>query len=410
MFSCSGQEYDLTVVGRAINADGLCRIPITLIDMLKDDLKINHIQPFDSVINTNDVRDEVKAILYNPDKTPGAVSILADGLWSIQSPTYTIVPDSIIKIAYSMWESNHIPSKWAQILNEYFDAVVVPDSFVFNAYQDSGVTIPIFELPVCLYLDEFLAKPKPSRPRLPFVFGCTATACECKNQALLIQAFAEEFGNSEDVILRLSSRYSIPPASGSWEKLIQSYNCSNIFLNVGVMDNTQYIENMASFDCYVNISRGEGFSIGPREALALGIPCILSNNSAQKTLCRTCLVRSVPSDIPVPPPTDCNWVGIFGNGIGFYSDCSVDDVKDALRDVYNYYDIYLKQAELGSEWVSQYSLKRLKTKYLNLIKPKRVILGSKNEITDDYLMTTSEGLYDKYRDCLKIPGEVLLKN
>ena len=304
LFSCDciAEAYDLTIVGRVQNADGLCRIPISFIDMLKDDLKINHISPFQSAINTHDVKDSVKAILCNPDKTPGAVSILVDALWSVNNPTYAFVPKSQIKIAYSMWESNQIPATWVKVLNQYFDAVVVPDSFVFNTYRESGVTIPIFELPLCLNLDDFLKKSKPSRPHSPFVFGCAATACQNKNQALLIQAFAEEFGNTEGVILRLSSRYAIPPPSGSWEKLIQSYDCNNIFLSVGIMDNVQYIKNMASYDCYVNISKGEGFSIGPREALALGIPCILSNNSAQKTICHSGLVRSVPSNIPAPPP------------------------------------------------------------------------------------------------------------
>ena len=144
--------------------------------------------------------------------------------------------------------------------------------------------------------------------------------------------------------------------------------------------------------------REKVFPIGPREALALGIPCILSNNSAQKTICRSGLIRSVPSDIPAPPPTDCDWAGAFGNeALGFYSDCSLEDVKNALRDVYNYYDIYLKQAKNGPEWVSQYSLQRIKNKYLNLIKPTCVILGNKNEITDDCLMTNSEKLYNKYK-------------
>lgn len=407
MVSCNAQEYDLTVVGRVHNADGLSRIPITLIEMLKEDLKINHILPFETLLDTNEINDGVKAILWNPDKTPGAVSILVDCIWSMNLPTYTLMPDSPIKIAYSMWESNQISSTWVNILNQYFDAVAVPDSFVLNTYRDSGVTIPIFELPLCLYLDDFLTKPKPIRPHSPFVFGCTATACQCKNQALLIRAFAEEFGNNEDVILRLSSRRALPTPVGSWENLIQSCGCNNIFINVGFMNNAQYLENMVSLDCYINISKGEGFSIGPREALALGLPCILSNNSAQKTICQNGLVRPVPSNIPAPPPNDCDWVGFFGHDIGLYSDCRLEDVKDALRDVYKYYDIYLEQAKMGPEWSSQYDFKKLKSKYLSLTKPKRVILGSKNEITDDYLMTASKELYNKYRDTLKIPGVVL---
>lgn len=402
LFSCNGQEYDLTVVGRVINADGLCRIPISLIDMLKEDLKINHISPFDSVLTTNDVKEGVKAILYDTDKMSGKVSILVDILWLINYPIYTCVPESKIKIAYSMWESNRIPSTWVQILNQHFDAVVVPDSFLIDSYRDSGVTIPIFELPLCLYLEDFLAMPQPSRPRASFVFGCAASGVHHKNQTLLIQAFAEEFGNSDNVVLRLSSRWIFPEVLKSWNELIQKYNSSNIYFNIGILDNSQYIENMASLDCYVNISKGEGFSVGPREALALGIPCILSNNSAQKTICRTGFVRSVLSEIPEPPSFE--YTSCFGNeNIGTFSNCRLEDVKDALRDVYNYYNIYLKQAKMGSEWASQFSLQRLKAKYLNLIKPKLVILGNKNEITDDYLLTSSEKLYNKYIGCFKTP-------
>lgn len=83
--------------------------------------------------------------------------------------------------------------------------------------------------------------------------------------------------------------------------------------------------------------------------------------------------------------------------MGFYSDCSLEDIKNALWDVYNYYDIYLKQAQDGPEWVSQYCLQKIKNKYLSLIKPTCVLLGDKNVITEDYLMTTSEKLYKKYR-------------
>jgi hypothetical protein len=36
-------------------------------------------------------------------------------------------------------------------------------------------------------------------------------------------------------------------------------------------------------------------------------------------------------------------------------------------------------------------------KYRNLVKPRSVILGNRNEITDDYLMTDSPALFNKYK-------------
>lgn len=393
LFTCKAQEYDLTVIGRVHNADGLCRIPITLIDMLKDELKINHISPFHFPTTFQDLNDSVKKVLLNPDKKPGKVSLLVDGLWSTNSATYSFVPDSHIKIAYSMFESNSIPPMWVKILNQHFDAVVVPDSFLVDTYRTSGVTIPIFLLPICLNLDAFLSHEEISRPRYPFVFGCTASGLHHKNQILLIQAFAEEFGNSPDIALRLSCRGVNPEVLNSWKDLVKKYGCTNIFFNVGILNNDQYVENMASLDCYVNISKGEGFSIGPREALALEIPCILTNNSAQKTICRSGLVKAIESEISEPPSSDYHF---FGENIGTFSNCHLEDVKEALQTVYYHYDTYRDLARMGPNWTAQYQMQNLKSKYLNLIKPKKVILGTKNEITNDYLMTSSEKLYLKY--------------
>ncbi len=393
LFSCHAQEYDLTIVGRVINADGLCRIPITLIDMFNNDLKINHVQPFNFPIDTNEINEEVMNVLFDPDKTPGKVSLIVDGLWSINHATYTFVPQSKIKIAYSMFESNSIPKPWVEILNTNFDAVVVPDLYLVDSYRNAGVVIPIFELPICLNLSNFLAKERTVRPRNPFVFGCTASGLQHKNQILLIQAFAEEFGNQPNIVLRLSCRGIGAKTLEKWNNLVQTYGCNNIFFNVGVLDNNQYTEFMNSLDCYVNISKGEGFSIGPREALSLGIPSIISNNSAQKTICRNGLVRQVTSEIEEPPSSDYIY---FGDNIGSFFNCRIEDVQEALRDVYDNYDIYLHHAQNGPAWASQYCAHNLKQKYINLIKPKKIILGNKNEITEDYLMTISEDLYYKY--------------
>ena len=55
--------------------------------------------------------------------------------------------------------------------------------------------------------------------------------------------------------------------------------------------------------------------------------------------------------------------------------------------------------------VSQYSWNNLKYRYLNLVKPKKIILGDKNEVTDDYFMTNSKKLYRKYLRTFGLQGE-----
>lgn len=383
-------SYDLTIVGPVTHSDGIGRISVGLIDLLKDELKINCIPTY---LNTTDLSSEVNEVASHHDKTPGTVSILFNGLWHmhINPPLYVNTPNSKIKIAYSMLESSRIPSEWVQILNSFFDAVVVPDSFLVDVYKNSGVTIPIFELPIGMYLDEFFQKPKLSRVGKPFIFGTTVSCDERKNFSLLIHSFAEEFGNHKDVYLKLNSRQG---DAQFYVDLIRSLGISNIIFTHNILEKGQYIDFLNSFDCFINISKGEGFSLCPREALALGIPCILTRNSAQITICDTGLVREVSSLIPEP----ATYSGAFGNlPIGDFFNCTKLDVREALRDVYTNYAYYQEKAKTGPKWVSKYNWNNLKNKYLNLIKPKVIYLGNRNEINDEYLMTNSRKLYKKYK-------------
>lgn len=82
--------------------------------------------------------------------------------------------------------------------------------------------------------------------------------------------------------------------------------------------------------------------------------------------------------------------------VGYEFNCEVQDVQKALRDVYENYQIYLEKAQEARKWVKQFRWLELQNKYVNLVKPKKVILGDRNEITDDYLMTDSKALYYKY--------------
>ena len=65
--------------------------------------------------------------------------------------------------------------------------------------------------------------------------------------------------------------------------------------------------------------------------------------------------------------------------------------------MYNNYSQYLLKARKARKWVKQYRWQNLKQQYLNLVKPREVILGNQNIITNEYLMTNSKKLYYKYK-------------
>lgn len=378
--------YDLTVVGTMNQADGLGRISIGIIDTLCDELNINFI-PLGQV-KYDDINKKVKRTISKPCDIPGNVAIFTHSLAWPPLHFFQFLPNSKIKIAYSMFESTRIPSEWVKILNEHFDAVVVPDPFLVIVYKDSGVKIPIFMIPLGLDLEKFLNNNfSPSKKNLkdPFVFGSTLTYVERKNFKLLIQAFKEEFGENPDVLLHIHGRFG--------EHKIKDLP-SNIRLSEGFLSENEYFEMMSSWNCYVNLSKGEGFSIGPREAIALAIPCILSNNTAHKTICKGGFTQNIPSLIK--EKATCFNEVYNSQDIGYQFNCNISEVRKSFRYVYKNYEDFLEKAALGKKWVKRYLWSKLKNKYLNLIKPKTIILGSENIVKNDSITTNSKKLYLKY--------------
>lgn len=389
---------DVTVVGYIKMADGLGRQSAELIDALSETLSINFLPTQKSCFEN--VSKQVKRTLARPFFRFGKVIFFEEALWRPGFTPYALLKTpqtkEQIRIAYSMLESTAIPQEWISILNSYFDAVAVPDPFLVEVYQKSGVTLPIFVLPLALDLDPFLQQPLKTEAHTPFVFGNLGTCTSRKNQVGIVQAFAKAFGNSDKVSLLINCRICSDNSKDLIKKEIRRLGLHNVRFTTLSLDNPAYLRLFQTVDCLVSLSKGEGFSIQPREAMALGIPVIASDNSAQKTLCKTSLVHSVPTT--GWEPAIYPWGGPFGD----FALCDVEDSAQAMKEVYQNYSSYLARASEMRKWAAQYQYKNLKPIYKTLIHPKKVVLGTSNQIQNDTLITNSEALYRKYHTLLHL--------
>lgn len=388
---CTNQPVDLTIVGYINFADGIGRQTIGLIEELKNDLSINVIPTHKN--NFTDVAPDIIHIASDSFYTPGNVAILEDLLTMGKHKYYHKVPKECeIKISYTMFESSEILPEWVEILNSCFDAAVVPDEFLVDVYKNSGVTIPIFVIPLGLFLEEFLTMPEKPMINEPFIFGCATDFLPRKNHILLLESFMEEFGNDPNVLLKINGRRN----GGSYKEIkekLEHTNPSNVIFSLQSLPWQEYKDFLYSLDCYVSLAKGEGFSIIPRECLALGIPCILSNNTGQKTICSSPGVLSVTSTIEEP----ALFPHLSTDPIGFNYNCEKNEVKKALREMYNNHKTFIQAAKTaGKAWVKQYLHSAIKEKYLTLIKPQKIILGTVNNIDGTTLTTNNKTLFNKY--------------
>ncbi|NGX47388.1 MAG: hypothetical protein K1000chlam3_00761, partial [Chlamydiae bacterium] len=324
----------------------------------------------------------------------GKVIIFEDMLWRPTKDYYRKILSSdrskSIRIAYSLWESTQIPDEWVHILNTHFDAVVVPSPFLVQTYTDCGVKIPIFELPLGLNLDKFLEQPLKNAPGKPFVFGNLSACSERKNQVLLIRAFAKAFGNDPNVLLRINSRYGEEEVRDAIKQEIIKNNLENVIFTQSVFSQEEYLEVFKNIDCYVSPAKGEGFSIQPREAMALGIPVIATNNTGQRVICDSALVKVVSA--PHEEPAILPW-GEYGQ----YFNCNEEELADAMHEVRENYPAYIKRASASRAWVKQYQYENLQPFYQMLIQPANVQLGDENKILSNCLIINSRELYKKYK-------------
>lgn len=391
-------SFDVTVIGPVCFADGIGRQAIGFIDCLKDVAHINFIHTrCASDMNLTDLPDDVKNIVQRKMQGKSNIAILEDVL-SNGNPSapeyyYKKVPrSSKIKFAYTMFESTKIPEEWVTILNENFDAALVPDDFLVEVYKNCGVTIPIFVLPLGIYIEKLLALPLKKTTGKPFTFGFSGAFTDRKNHVMALEGFAAAFKNSSDVRLRLHGRSGNQVCKKLRERSIE-LGLTNVEIICKSFNEDEYIDFMQSLDCYVSFSKGEGFAIPPREALALGIPSIIAENTAHKTICQTGFVKSVPSVKEMPAYYDH-----LQKTVGNNFNCDVADVAQAMYDVYNNYEEYKEKALLGRKWVTQYLYKNLQETYLNLIKPHEIVLGDHNCVNDRGIITNSKTLYKKYKN------------
>lgn len=383
------RPFDVTLVGRWKWRDSMARTPIGIADCLKDDLKINfiNVEPYHD-LDVQDTPAHLIPIAAGEDKRAGTVSLLVDHTWYRWNQPYSYVPDSDIKIAYSMIEATRLPEIAVNILNSRFDAVVVPDAWLIEVYRNSGVTKPIFVIPHGIYLDDFLQKPIKKKRHKTFTFGMSAGFWPWKNHIKVLKAFTTAFKNRDDVQLVMHGRNGDIDAL---KNFIKKEKVRNVKIIVKEFSQDQYISFLSKLDCYLFLSRGEGFSITPREAMAMGIPCILSNNTAHKTICDTGLVVPVTAEIARPAYYDS-----FSSMCGHNFDCRISDVVHALQEMHQNYKKYIDQTEACRNWTKQYLYSNLKCLFFTLIKPKDVQLGKEDTIMDGLIITTSQDLYDKY--------------
>lgn len=160
------------------------------------------------------------------------------------------------------------------------DEVFVVSNFVRGIFEKHSVTVPIkvmghgFDPQVYQYRDRTLEG--------PFEFLCIAENTPRKNLGNLCRAFNKAFGTCSDVRLRIKTGPAHSPAS--LRALVG--NSSNIILDTVIRKSERELAELYyNADCFVLASHIEAFGMPVLEAMATGLPAIVTAYGGQLDFC-----------------------------------------------------------------------------------------------------------------------------
>ncbi|MGQ7887532.1 glycosyltransferase [Paenibacillus sp. WC2504] len=195
-------------------------------------------------------------------------------------------------ILNTVWETSRIPQRWRPHMNK-FDAVCVPSQHNKRALKNSGVKIPIFNVPHGVNTREF--HPNNKKMTLPravgkFTFVSVFGFQHRKNPEGLLRAYWEEFSSKDNVILVIKTNGNTAYENEQWIK----HQISIYKKRLGIRKDTapvviigrrlseSQLKGLYTLgNAFVLPTRGEGVGLPFLEALASGVPVIATGWGGQ---------------------------------------------------------------------------------------------------------------------------------
>lgn len=195
-----------------------------------------------------------------------------------------------INVAIVAWETTRIPAYWAAKLNK-FDAVITFCEASVEAFNNSGVTVPVLKVPhtfdMSSYnLDDIEPISSPGDPTFlenKFIFYNISQFSSKKGIDILLRSYFAAFhGQKEDVLLIFKTYIDMTDRHQEQERLKQYIESAKsamrlsaddypqVMLITKTLSDEQIKKIHRTADCYVCSSRAEGWCIPAFEALAYG--------------------------------------------------------------------------------------------------------------------------------------------
>lgn len=260
------------------------------------------------------------------------------------------------KIGWTMIEVDKINARWVRACNN-MNEIWVPTPMQVEVFRLSGVEVPIHVMPLGIdtqrYTPTFL--PMIYHGEHKFRFFALAWWQDRKRWDILCRAFAAEFEGEPEVGLIMKIMTNLP--EGAAIETIQAWIGHKMDDQIAVIEGAlpwwEVVMMMRSCQAFCLPTGGEGWGCPPVQALACGLPVIVTDCMGPGEVLRGREGNPLPGVSLVPTEVEpCAVHHEYYEGSNWWV-CTVSDVQLAMRKVYENYKQWREQAAIGAEMVAE---------------------------------------------------------
>ena len=229
-----------------------------------------------------------------PSVLAPSVPVFVTGPHVVVSNHYPVlVPEDVGDLALALfyWEESLVPPETIKTLDDHFDGVLAPTRAVAKALLDSGLTRPVRVLGQALDLAPFqkvAAARLVTRPRgTPVTFLHISSCFARKGVDVLLAAYARAFRAGDAV--RLIIKGFPNPHNDIAAQVAALRGRDAAVADITLIDCDlgpgELLALYAAADAMVLPSRGEGFNMVAAEAMAAGLPLIVTGAGGHMDFC-----------------------------------------------------------------------------------------------------------------------------
>jgi glycosyltransferase involved in cell wall biosynthesis len=278
-------------------ANGNCEMTVLLAG--REDVDLGLI-PFEQHRFGDEVDPRYRAISARLNRRPAQVEIHVRHRW----PPSFERPEQGVLVVMQPWEYGSVPVAWVERIAATVDELWVPSRFVRDAYLRSGVAPEMVRvIPRGVNPDRFRpdVEPFPVGTEKPFRFLFVGGTLERKGFDLLLRAYAEEFTADDPVCLVVKDFFYGPNGRALVRELRRDRRAPEVRYGYGTMSPARLGGLYTACDCYVQPFRGEGFGLPIIEAMACGLPAIVTGRGPVLDYCSDETTYFVPAEeVPYP--------------------------------------------------------------------------------------------------------------